>query len=260
LREAGIGLAAIRAVLHRKMSLEDALRLCLGAVEAHITSLRQVAAALRAAIRSEPTEHDIRRLCAVTRLSNEERKAMITRFYEQVAEGIPIDKQWMRAMIEASSPKLPDEPTPAQLDAWVELAEIVSDRNFVESLRESARDAWRPGFDVSAMRAANDEALARATEARAHGVAPESDDAKPIVDAYVAAMAPAAGHPPDAKFRAGMLDRIERQDPRASRYWELVAILNGKHESRVDEWKWIVAAATHHLAWPTTHGPAGRSR
>jgi hypothetical protein len=31
--------------------------------------------------------------------------------YEQVAEGIPIDKQWMRAMTEASAPKLPDEPT-----------------------------------------------------------------------------------------------------------------------------------------------------
>lgn len=249
LREAGIGLDAIRAVLHRTMSVKDALRLRLGAVEAHLMSLRQVAAALRASLRSEPTEHDIRRLCAVTRLSNEERKAMITRFYEQVAEGIPIDKQWMRAMIEASAPKLPDEPTPEQLDAWVELAEIVSDPKFVESLRDSARDAWGPGFDVSAMRAANDETLARATEARAHGIAPESDGAKPVVDAYVAAMARAAGNPPDAKFRAGMRQRIQRHDPRASRYWELVAILNGKHEmsSRVDEWKWIVAAAMHHL-------------
>jgi DNA-binding transcriptional MerR regulator len=64
LREAGLGLAAIRAVLGRDMTLADALRLRLGAIEAHIASLRQVATALRAALRSEPTELDIRRLTA----------------------------------------------------------------------------------------------------------------------------------------------------------------------------------------------------
>ena len=53
----------------------------------------------------------------------------------------------------------------------------------------------------------------------------------------------------DPKFRAGLRERFERQDPRASRYWELVAILNGKHEmsSRVEEWRWIVAATMHHV-------------
>jgi DNA-binding transcriptional MerR regulator len=249
LRDAGLGLDAIRAVLRRDMTLSDALRLRLGAVEAHIASLRHVAAALRAALRSEPTEHDVRRLCAVTRLSNEDRKALIECFYEKVSEGIPIDKVWMRAMIEASTPKLPDDPTPAQIDAWIELAGIVSDPTFVASLRENAKDAWKPGFDVSVMREANDEALRAATEARASGLAPESDRAKQIVERYVADMARAAGHPANAAFRAGMLERIERQDPRASRYWELVATLGGKHEmsSRVAEWAWIVAAVRRHL-------------
>ena len=148
LRDAGLGLKEVRAVLARDMTLADALRLRLGAVEAHIASLRQIAAALRAALRSEPTEHDIRRLTMVTRLSQEERKAVIERFYEKVSEGIPIDKQWMREKIEASAPRLPDEPTPEQVDAWVELAEMVSDPTFVESLRANAKEVWQRGLDV----------------------------------------------------------------------------------------------------------------
>jgi DNA-binding transcriptional MerR regulator len=251
LREAGVGLGAIRAVLRRDMTLTEALQLRLAAVEAHITSLRHVAAALRAALRSEPTEQDIRRLCAVTRLSNEERKAVIERFYEKVAEGIPIDKEWMRSMIEASAPKLPDDPTPAQLDAWIELAEIVSDPKFVESLRANAKEVWKPGFDMNALRRLNAEIIEAAKAARERGVMPESQEARAVLEPYLAGMAKAAGRRPDeASFRTGFRERFARQDPRASRYWELVALLNGKHEmaGHVDEWKWVLAAVLHHVA------------
>ena len=251
LREAGVGLGTIRAVLQRDMTLAEALRLRLVAVEAHIASLRHLAAALRAALRSEPTEQDIRRLCAVTQLSNEERKGVIERFYEKLAEGIPVDKQWMRSMIDASAPKLPDDPTPAQLDAWVELTEIVSDPKFVESLRANASEVWKPGFDMNAMRTANAEIVEAARGARERGVTPESHEAKAILEPYLAGLAHAAGRNPDhAAFRAGVRQRFARQDPRASRYWELVAVLNGKHQmsSHVEEWKWIVAAVMHHVA------------
>jgi DNA-binding transcriptional MerR regulator len=251
LRDAGLGLDSIRKVLRKDLTLDEALRFRLQAVEAHIASLRHVAAALRAALRSEPTEHDIRRLCAVTRLSNEERKAVIERFYEKVSEGIPVDKQWMRSMIEASAPKLPDDPTPAQLDAWVELAEIVSDPKFIESLRANAKETWKPGFDLSALRALNLEIVAVANDARNRGGTPESDGGRVVVERYLAGIAKISGSDAQsARFRAGVLERFERQDPRASRYWELVAILNGKHEmsGHTDDWRWIVAALKHHLS------------
>jgi hypothetical protein len=61
-----------------------------------------VAAALRAALRTgEPSETELRRLWAVTHLSNEERKATIQRFYDQVGEGLPVDASWSRAMVDA---------------------------------------------------------------------------------------------------------------------------------------------------------------
>jgi hypothetical protein len=74
-------------VLRRETSLADALRLRLAAVEAHVASLQRIGGALRAALRSEPDEDDVRRLCAVTRLSNEERRAVLENFCERVSEG-----------------------------------------------------------------------------------------------------------------------------------------------------------------------------
>jgi len=249
LREAGLGLDSIKKVLHRETSLADALRLRLAAVEAHVASLQRIGAALRAALRSEPNEDDVRRLCAVTRLSNEERKAVIESFYDRVSEGIPIDEKWKRSMIEASAPKLPDNPTSEQLDAWIELAELVSDPTFVESLRNNAKEVWGK-FDMTAMRRASDEASAAAKDAVARSVAPESEEAKGIVERYGTALAAARGGTFDESTRRGMRERFERHDPRAARYWELVAQLNGTPSvaSTVSEWKWISTAVLHHFA------------
>lgn len=106
LREAGLGLDAIKRVLRRDLSLADALRLRLAAVEAHAVTLQRVAASLRAALRAnEPAEEDVRRICAVTRLTNEERKAVSEGFYERVSAGVAMDDAWKRRMIEASAPR-----------------------------------------------------------------------------------------------------------------------------------------------------------
>jgi DNA-binding transcriptional MerR regulator len=248
LREAGLGIDSIQRVLRRETSLADALRFRLAAVEAHIASLQRIGAALRAALRSEPDEDDVRRICAVTRLSNEERKAVIEGFYDRLSEGIPMDEGWKRRMIEASTPKLAEDPTPAQLDAWVELAEMVSDPKFVENLRESAKDVCGK-TDMEAMRRAGDEAASLARDAGARAVAPESDEAKRTVERYGAALAAARGCDFDDVFRRGMRERFERQDPRAPLYWELVATMNGTPSvaGNVAEWSWIKAAVTHHF-------------
>src|SRR5262245_18580124 len=68
LRGAGLSIGSIKKVLNREMPLADALRLRLAAVEAHIASLQRVGAALRAALQGEPSENDLKRIYAVTRL------------------------------------------------------------------------------------------------------------------------------------------------------------------------------------------------
>jgi DNA-binding transcriptional MerR regulator len=250
LREAGLGLDAIKKVLRRDISLGEALRLHLVAVEAHAASLQRVAAALRAALRAEPDESDVRRLCAVTRLTNEERKTVIASFYARVAEGIPMDDAWQKKMIEASSPELPDHPSPEQLDAWIELAELVSDPSFVENLRASAKEVWDKSLDLVALRAANEEAARGAAAARAKNAAPSSEEGRAVIEAFVEGVARASGKPADVALRRSIRERFERHDPRASRYWELVAVMSGRPPAvgNVDDWRFIAEAATTHLA------------
>jgi DNA-binding transcriptional MerR regulator len=249
LRDAGLSLDSIKKVLCREMALADALRLQLAAIEAHVASLQRVGAALRAALRAEPSEDDLRRIYAVTRLSNEERKAVIERFYDRVSEGIPIDETWKQRMIDATTPKLPDNPTPAQLDAWIELAEIISDPTFIENLRQGAKEVWGK-FDMEAMRRAGDEVAAAAKDALARSMPPKSEEARHIVERYGAALAAAKGGAFDQRTRHGIRERFARHDPRAARHWELVAFLNGKPSmaSTVEEWNWIKAAVLHHFA------------
>lgn len=61
----------IRKIMARRLPLKDALAMRLDVLEAKIASRRRIAAVLRATLReTEPTEDDLRRLCAMTLLSN----------------------------------------------------------------------------------------------------------------------------------------------------------------------------------------------
>ena len=249
LRESGLDLATIGSILREEMDLATALELRLTAVQAHIVSLQQVAAAIRAALRSEPTQDDLRRLHAVTRLSNAERKAVIERFYEQLSDGIPMDEDWKRGMIEASAPRLPDDPSKEQLDAWIELAEIVSDPTFIESMRRMSEEAWTEDFDHQAFQRGTGDVTARARTAIDAGLTPDSDEGREIVEQLVSVTASATKAEPDDAFRASLRDKYENHDPRAARYWVLVGIMNGQPmpSGPVEEWDWIAKAVVHHL-------------
>jgi DNA-binding transcriptional MerR regulator len=250
LREAGLGIDAVKRVLRKDLSLVDALRLQLAAVEAHAASLQRVAAALRAALRAgDPNESDVRRLCAVTQLTNEERKNVIEAYYQRIAESIPADSPWRKKLAEASRPQLPDNPTPEQLDAWIELSELLTDDGFVERQRNHAREAAENKLDMLKLRKANIEAARAAAIARAEGASPDSDAGRAVVEAFVAGIADAADKPVDERLRRGMYERYLSYDPRHARYWELMAIMTGHSApGTVADWSFIADAVKIHLA------------
>jgi hypothetical protein len=152
-------------------------------------------------------------------------------------------------MVEASAPQLPDDPTKEQLDAWIELAEIVSDPRFVESMRRSAEASWTEDFDHRAYQEGTSAVTARARTAIDAGLGPESDDAKDIVEDLVRVSASSSNRDPDAPFHAELRDRFESHDPRAARYWVLVGIMQGRTtpSGPVEEWDWLAKAVVHHL-------------
>lgn len=250
LRDAGLGLESVKRVLRNDLSLADALRLQLAAVEAHAASLQCVAAALRAALRAgDPNESDLRRLCAVTQLTNDERKAVIERYYQRIADGIPEGSPWKK-LAEAKAPQLPDNPSAEQLDAWIELSELLADESFVERQRANTRQAAEAQLDMLKLRAANVEAARAAAAARAQGASPGSETGRAVVEGFVAGIAMAAGKPVSEQLRRGMYERYLAYDPRHSRYWELVAIMSGHAATpgTVADWNFVADAVKIHLA------------
>lgn len=192
----------------------------------------------------------------MTKLSNEERKAMIEGFYEKVSEGSSMDAGWKKAMVDASSPTLPDEPSPEQIDAWVELSEIVHDPSFVEHMKHAVQETWKPGFDHVAYKRAAERMLAESK-----GLTPESAEAKGVVERCLAGFAAAMGQASDEAFRRALRKRYEEQDPRATRYWQLVAVLKGRPPPADPgaEWAWFTAASRHHFPLRRAPGKGHRA-
>ena len=252
LRDAGLGLDAIRAVLSQQLSLAKALKLRLGALEAEIAAQRRVAAALRAALRSPTlTEADLRRFWTMTKLSRAERRNVVERFYDQVSEDTRIDPDWMRQKIEASVPELPDDPTPEQCDAWIELAAILNDPGFVASMRSNVKDVWdTDAFDAGAYERASEGLTLKARQAISDGHEPTSETGHALALELLETSARLMGREPNREFRTWLHGKYAQHDPRASRYWELVAIMKGQspQSSPNREWLWIADAMKHHLA------------
>ena len=251
LRDAGLGLDAIREVLSHQLSLADALRLRLVSLEAEIASQRRVASTLRAVLRTpEPTATDLRRFWTMTNLSRAERRSVVERFYNRVSDDLHVDPQWKRQMVDASTPELPDDPTPEQCDAWIELSGILNDPAFIANMRSNAAMFWNENVDHVAYAKASERTLAAARQAMEQGLAATSDTGSVIAREWLEKSAAVMGRAPDLDYRKWLRQIYQDHDPRAARYWELVAILRGQPPtgSPNREWAWIVAAMKYHLA------------
>lgn len=249
LRDAGLGLDTIRAVLFQKRSVRDVLSLRLVDIEAQIASQRRIAAAIRVALRSpEPSADDLRRIWMMTDASNAEYTATVARFLDEVVTGAAVDPRWRDWMLRMSAPTLPDEPSAAQLDAWIELSAMLADPQFIGKMRRNAEDSVI-GLNFELFQQVTKSILAKTKAAMEQGLDPASSAGRAIADEYLAGWARATGTEPTPET----LERLGRKHlehrPNMRRYWELVSALNGLPRSEpTAEWQWIDRAASNRLA------------
>lgn len=240
LREAGIGLEAIGRILARRLSLTDVLRVRLETLEAEIAAQQRIASVLRATLRSpEPGEADLRRLWTMTQLSQTQFRQLIEGFFDGVTEGAPIDAAWRQQLIAANLPELPDELTPRQIDAWNELAAMLTDRAFIEETRQNMAKAWNDGFDQSAYIEASNATLAKVRKAIDRGESPTSPSGAAIANAWLEQSARAMQREPDQAFMAWQMEQYRQHDGRSARYQELLAVLRGEELQASNEWTWL---------------------
>ncbi|MGK5742129.1 MerR family transcriptional regulator [Micromonospora sp. URMC 103] len=236
LREMGIGLDDVRRILDRQTSVREVARAHVRALDAEIRTLRVRRAVLRSLTRRGVTTEEWRIMSDLARLSAQERQRIIDDFVTEVFAGLDDGPgtgiaQAMRAM----PAELPDEPTDEEVDAWLELAELVADPDFRRRAREMAvagsagEDAPPPEPMLS---------IESARSALAAGIAPDSERAREVLDAMVD---PALSRAERRRLADGMAVFTDR---RVERYWQLIGVLNRQppFPPAVPAVEWLIAA------------------
>jgi DNA-binding transcriptional MerR regulator len=153
LRELGVGLADVRRVLDGQVSIAEVAAVHLEALDAQIRALRLHRAVLTAVVRRAAGKEEMTLMSKLARMSAAERRQMIDGFLADVFGGLHPSPA--RAPRWNAAPNLPDDPSPEQVDAWVEIAELVSDPGFRQRVRQvmdvGARFSRRPGQSPSAL-------------------------------------------------------------------------------------------------------------
>jgi hypothetical protein len=184
-----------------------------------------------------------------------DRRRLIETFWERVTAGVPDPTGSVARLRAVGVPDLPDDATRAQLDAWLELAELAADEDFVATTRANALWLWRATegrFDPVRWQRMVDDVRTLAVRAIDSGTDPESDAAARVVERLFAGAAASLGRRDGPAFRRWLTGRLRvHTDPRAERYWRLVAIIRGVEWS--DEthtarrlWSWVLAAIAAH--------------
>ncbi|MEJ2853525.1 MULTISPECIES: helix-turn-helix domain-containing protein [unclassified Saccharothrix] len=226
LRDLGVDLPTAQRVLESEVSVAEVARTHAEAIDAQMRTLRLRRAVLRVVARTGEVEmvHEL------ARLSEEERQAILDDFFDEVFGGLDLDKTFSDRMRSVRA-DLPDDPTPEQLEAWIELANLVRDKDFRASIRrmsERHQELRAEGADLSGPSAEQMEAfqyaMTKAREALAAGVPPTSEEGHKIL-ADINARWSATLNVPVGPELSRWLD--EFGDPRAERYWSLLAKING---------------------------------
>lgn len=249
LRDLGLDLASIRRVTEREAQLELIARAHADAVDLHIRQLTLRRAVLRAIARGVTRPQEVRRMTAFAQASAEESRRIMDEFLDSVFADH--ENNPFATRMRSSLPLLADQPSDAQIDAWIELAALVQDTEFRARIREMIVAGERRRADAGI--ADSDEATQRAAQAivdRAgtaisDGVGTDSAEALQIVNEVVPLFAAAAGRQDGAEYRRELSQQLATfSDHRVERYWQLVGIIHGwpAQPSLVRAYEWFMAA------------------
>jgi len=134
LRELGLGLDDVRRVLDGGATVAEVADAHVAALDAQIRSLKVSRAVLSTVSKRGSTAEETALMNRLARLSATERMQIIDDFKADVFGGLDIEPG-QRDQIRALRIELPDDPTPEQVDAWIELAELVKDPDFRARMR-----------------------------------------------------------------------------------------------------------------------------
>ncbi len=242
LRDLGLDLPSVRRVLTSQVTVQDVAEAHLAALDAELRTLQARRSVLRWIARRGTTTEEMRTMHEVAKMSADERQRIIDDFVQSTFDGVDDDApgadiaQGMRSMPAA----LPADPSTEQVDAWIELAELVSDEDFRRRCREMAVTGSQ-GIDQPGGYSP-EKTMEHAAAALRDGIAPDSARGKEVLDRIV---------DPDlsSEERLALAGTVETfTDRRVERYWQLLGVLNGwpAFDPHVPNFEWLIEALRAH--------------
>ncbi|MGW0593859.1 MerR family transcriptional regulator [Streptosporangium sp. NPDC002607] len=243
LRELGLGLEDVRRVLERETAVAAVAAVHVKALDAQIRALRLRRAVLSTVARRQPRPEEMTLLNRLARLSADERRQIIDGFLQEVFGGLEADPQLQERM-RYTPVNLPDDPTPEQVDAWVELAELAQSPDFRRRVRAmmeagaAGRPQEGPGSEPGAYRFFARKVGGMVGAARERGISPRAPEATEVLDRLLG-----------SADRAQVLARLEAgAHAQTQRYGQLLATVRGEPAppSYADDFAWLAAALRAH--------------
>ncbi|RVU20469.1 MerR family transcriptional regulator [Streptomyces antnestii] len=238
LRELGLGLDDVRRVVDGESDIASVAAAHVSALDAQIRALRLNRAVLSTVAKRKSSAEEMGLMNKLARLSAAERKHIIDDFMEETFGGLDAADPDIRNRIRVMVPDLPDDPTAGQVDAWVELAELMQNPEFrahMRSMIEFNVADRGPGVPAGSSLWFMSRLVQLAGEALQGGVAPESPEAEEVLRGLLGG---------DADL-AAVLQRMEAAaNEDVARFRDLVSLVRGletlpRHE---EEFAWVVAA------------------
>ncbi|MFI7026783.1 MerR family transcriptional regulator [Micromonospora sp. NPDC049900] len=243
LRDLGAGLDEIRRLLADEITVRDLATAHLALVERQMGQLRTRRAVLRAVVRQDSEAGQVSLVHRLASMSDDDREQLVEEFWAEVTDGL--DLREFVDYLRPWRPRLPADPTGEQLDAWVELADMVRDPEFRQAVRRffgetfTATGDERADPSAEADVAAQVEILAQARAASEAGVPVDSREARQLATRWVALAASRSGERDLTEVRRQVAaadpgPQVRRHAALLGRYHALTATINGTPQPVVD--------------------------
>ncbi|ANZ42448.1 MerR family transcriptional regulator [Lentzea guizhouensis] len=217
LRDLGASLQDVRRLLADETSLHDLATTHLGIVERQLRHLKARRAVLRTIVAQGSNARKVALMHELVSMSDEDRERLLDEFWGEVTDGLTVHPSFVEHL-HRLRPELPEEPGTEQLQAWIELADLVRDAGFRAEVREflhgsfsSPKAVTVTSPEVMALVEAHRLVEVEACEAERSGVAPDSPRANEIAGRLLASLAEftaeVTGQQPDlAELKLSMSD------------------------------------------------------
>lgn len=272
LRELDAGLDEIRRVLAGEATLRELATTHLALLARQEARLRSRRAVLSTILRQDSTAEQVTLMHKLVGMPDEERDRLVDDFWTEVSTGWePPERmvQWWRA----ARPVLPEQPTAKQLEAWIELAELVRDPETRRTVRHELHEVCNTGVGplmtsspmLDSLEAGMPISEAVMTAAK-EGVSPDSPRGREIADQWMGwlttifATPDSPGIPDTPEFRTETAEHMsagaewERTpvEPEGlfERYMDLVTTVNDE-PPEFFPYEWLAAAL--HASVPSAH-------